>query len=48
MKRRDLIKTLTDMSCLLVRHGAKHDWYLNPQTRDDPNQYRASMKSMNI
>lgn len=33
MKRRDLIKILTEMGCLLVRHGAKHDWYLNPQTK---------------
>jgi len=33
MKRRDLIKILTDMGCLLVRHGAKHDWYMNAQTR---------------
>jgi mRNA interferase HicA len=33
MKRRDLIKILTDMGCVLVRHGAKHDWYTNPQTK---------------
>jgi mRNA interferase HicA len=33
MKRRDLIKVLTDMGCSLVRHGAKHDWYTNPQTK---------------
>ncbi len=33
MKRRDLIKTLTEMGCILVRHGAKHDWYMNPQTK---------------
>jgi predicted RNA binding protein YcfA (HicA-like mRNA interferase family) len=29
MKRKDLIKKLTDMGCVLVRHGAKHDWYSN-------------------
>jgi len=33
MKRRDLIKILTDMGCLLVRHGGKHDWYMNVQTK---------------
>ena len=33
MKRRDLIKTLTEMGCVLVRNGAKHDWYMNPQTK---------------
>ena len=33
MKRRDLVKTLTEMGCILVRHGAKHDWYMNPQTK---------------
>jgi len=33
MKRRDLIKILTDMGCVLVRHGRKHDWYMNPQTK---------------
>ncbi|HVS81385.1 MAG TPA: type II toxin-antitoxin system HicA family toxin [Pyrinomonadaceae bacterium] len=33
MKRRELIKTLEEMGCVLVRHGGKHDWYLNPQTK---------------
>ena len=33
MKRRDLIKVLTEMGCVLVRHGGKHDWYLNPKTK---------------
>ena len=33
MKRRDLIKTLTEMGCLFLRHGGKHDWYVNPQTK---------------
>lgn len=33
MKRRDLIKKLEEMGCVLVRHGAEHDWYTNPQTR---------------
>ena len=33
MKRRDLVKTLTEMGCVLIRHGAKHDWYMNPLTK---------------
>ena len=33
MKRRDLIKILTDLGCVLVRHGGKHDWYMNPKTK---------------
>ncbi len=33
MKRRELIRTLEKMGCLLIRHGAKHDWYQNPGTR---------------
>jgi mRNA interferase HicA len=33
MKRRDLIKRLEEMGCGLVRHGAKHDWYMNAQTK---------------
>ncbi len=33
MKRRDLIKVLKNMGCVLARHGNKHDWYTNPQTK---------------
>jgi hypothetical protein len=33
MKRADLIKTLERMDCILVRHGANHDWYTNPLTK---------------
>ena len=33
MKRRDLIRTLEKMGCVLIRHGAKHDWYHNPKTK---------------
>lgn len=33
MKRRDLIRTLVEMGCVLVRHGGKHDWYMNPETK---------------
>ncbi len=32
MKRRELIKTLEQLGCILIRHGAKHDWYRNPDT----------------
>jgi len=32
MKRRELIRRLTEMGCALIRHGAKHDWYQNPAT----------------
>ncbi|MEP7323086.1 MAG: type II toxin-antitoxin system HicA family toxin [Saprospiraceae bacterium] len=31
MKRRDLIKVLIKQGCILVRHGAKHDIYHNPE-----------------
>jgi predicted RNA binding protein YcfA (HicA-like mRNA interferase family) len=33
VKRRDLIKKLEEMGCILIRHGGKHDWYQNPRTR---------------
>ena len=33
MKRRDLIKALEQEGCMLIRHGKRHDWYQNPQTR---------------
>jgi len=33
MKRRDLIKMLEEMGCVLVRHGGKHDWYMNALTK---------------
>ena len=32
MKRRELIKRLTAAGCVLVRPGARHDLYTNPQT----------------
>jgi len=32
MKRVDLIRQVERLGCLLVRHGAKHDWYRNPTT----------------
>ena len=33
MKRRTLIRRLEKMGCVLIRHGAKHDWYHNPTTK---------------
>ncbi len=32
MKRKDLIKRLTDSGCVLDRHGSRHDLYKNPAT----------------
>jgi predicted RNA binding protein YcfA (HicA-like mRNA interferase family) len=32
MKRKDLIKKLATVGCVLVRHGARHDLYKNPLT----------------
>jgi predicted RNA binding protein YcfA (HicA-like mRNA interferase family) len=33
MKRTDLVRTLEQMGCILLRHGARHDWYHNPTTK---------------
>ena len=33
MKRRELVRKLEAMGCVLVRHGARHDWYTNPTTK---------------
>ena len=30
MKRKDLVKQLTKEGCVLLRHGSRHDIYLNP------------------
>ena len=32
MKRAELIKRITESGCVLIRHGARHDWYRNPNT----------------
>jgi hypothetical protein len=32
VKRVDLIKTIEGLGCVLIRHGAKLDWYRNPTT----------------
>lgn len=33
MKRRELIRRLEELGCVLNRHGAKHDFYQNPATK---------------
>jgi len=32
VKRRDLVAELEQAGCVLLRHGARHDIYHNPQT----------------
>jgi mRNA interferase HicA len=32
VKRVDLIKTIRDFGCVLIRSKGKHDWYQNPNT----------------
>ena len=34
MKRTELIKQLHAIGCVMLRHGSRHDWYQNPQTRE--------------
>lgn len=33
MKRLDLIRKLEEQGCRFIRHGGRHDWYQNPQTK---------------
>jgi len=33
MKRVDLIRKIEQLGCVLIRHGARHDWYQNPDTK---------------
>jgi len=33
MKRIDLIRVIKRKGCILLRHGANHDWYLNPESK---------------
>jgi len=33
MKRKALIKKIEATGCVFIRHGSKHDWYHNPQTK---------------
>ena len=32
MKRKELLKKITSAGCVLVRHGGRHDLYINPKT----------------
>ena len=32
MKRKELIKKIISVVCVLVRHGSRHDLYRNPKT----------------
>ncbi|MDQ7785105.1 MAG: type II toxin-antitoxin system HicA family toxin [Desulfomonilaceae bacterium] len=32
MKRNELLRIINSIGCVLVRLGANHDWYRNPQT----------------
>lgn len=33
MKRAELIRIIERMGRVLIRHGGKHDWYQNPETK---------------
>ncbi len=33
MKRKDLIRAIEDLGCVFIRHGSRHDWYQNPETK---------------
>jgi mRNA interferase HicA len=33
VKRRDLIKKIEENGAVFVRHGGRHDWYQNPETK---------------
>ena len=33
MKRKELIRQLEEMGCVLIRRGRRHDWYQNPRTK---------------
>ena len=33
MKRMELLKRLNEVGCVLIRHGSKHDWYQNPESK---------------
>jgi mRNA interferase HicA len=32
VKRADLIRTVENAGCVMIRHGGKHDWYRNLKT----------------
>jgi predicted RNA binding protein YcfA (HicA-like mRNA interferase family) len=33
MKRKDLIHAIEEVGCIFIRHGSRHDWYQNPETK---------------
>jgi predicted RNA binding protein YcfA (HicA-like mRNA interferase family) len=33
MQRRELIRRLVEIGCVLSRHGGRHDWYTNPERK---------------
>jgi len=33
MKRRELVKNIEEIGCVLIRHGKRHDWFQNPVTK---------------
>ena len=33
MKRRNPVGEIENQGCILIRHGARHDWYQNPKTK---------------
>ena len=33
MKRADLIRVIKRKGCILIRHGANHAWYQNPENK---------------
>lgn len=33
MKRKELIRAIEEIGCVLIRHGGRHDWYQNPETK---------------
>jgi predicted RNA binding protein YcfA (HicA-like mRNA interferase family) len=33
MKRKDLIHTIEEIGYVFIRHGDRHDWYHNPETK---------------
>ncbi|NLE08551.1 MAG: type II toxin-antitoxin system HicA family toxin [Dehalococcoidales bacterium] len=33
MKRNELVKRIEKSGSILIRHGSKHDWYQNPETK---------------
>ena len=33
MKRKDLIRAIEEIGSVFIRHGGRHDWYQNPETK---------------